>query len=133
MDLFVGREWFVRFEGAVCRESGAAQAAEPTWRLVGLCYRVFFTVENRVFTEPPPSFQQHGQASRSEDDAALPLGRRCVIRFVTSDLGKPLITGQREHLLGLRRGLRSRADFDGVRKRAAQEGGHIARGGWGSL
>ena len=88
----------------------------------------------RSFTRAPPrSFQQLGQASRSEDDAALPLGRRCVIRFVTSDLGKPLITGQREHLLGLGRGLRSRADFDGVRKWAAQEGGHMARGEWESL
>jgi len=39
MGLSVGRERFVRFEGAVCRESGAAQAAEPTWRLVGRCLR----------------------------------------------------------------------------------------------
>ena len=39
MRLSVGREWFVRFEGAVCRESGAAQAAEPTWRLVGRRFR----------------------------------------------------------------------------------------------
>ena len=89
--------------------------------------------ENHVFADPPPSFQQHDQASRSDNDAALPLGRRCVLRFVTSDLGKHLITGQREHLLGLGRGLRSRADFDGVRKWAAQEGGRIARDRWGSL
>ena len=89
--------------------------------------------ENRVFAAPPPSFQQLGQASRSEDDAALPLGRRCVIRFVTSDLGKPLITGHLEQLLGLGRGRRTSADFDGVCKWAAQEGGRIAREGWGSL
>ena len=89
--------------------------------------------ENRVVATPPPSFQQHGQASQSDDDAAPPLGRLWVLRFVTSDLGKPLITGQREHLLGLGRGLRSRADFDGVRKWAAQEGGHMARGEWESL
>ena len=77
--------------------------------------------ENQVFATPPPSFQQRGQASRSDNYAPPPLGRRLVLRFVTSDLGKPLITGQREHLLGLGRGLRSRADFDGVRKWAAQE------------
>ena len=38
MDLSVGREWFVRFEGAVCRESGAAQAAEPTWPSLVFAY-----------------------------------------------------------------------------------------------
>jgi hypothetical protein len=38
MDLSVGREWFVRFEGAVCRDSGAAQAAEPTWPSLVFAY-----------------------------------------------------------------------------------------------
>ena len=89
--------------------------------------------ENQVFAAPPPLFQQRGQSSRSDNDPPPPLPRRRVLRFVTSDLGKPLITGHLEQLLGLGRGRRTSADFDGVCKWAAQEGGRIAREGWGSL
>ena len=90
-------------------------------------------VKSCFFATPPLRCQQLGRASRSDIDAAPPLGRRWALRFVTSDLGTPLITGQLGHLLGLGRGLRSRADFDSVRKWAAQEGGRIARDRWGSL
>ena len=46
----------------------------------GIVYIEFsWLVKIRFSRAPPPSFQQHGQASRSEDDAALPLRRRCVI------------------------------------------------------
>jgi hypothetical protein len=85
------------------------------------------------FCTTPPPFQQRGLASRSDNDAPPPLGRRRVHRFVSSDFGKPLITRQPEHLLGLGRVHPSRADFDGVRKRAAQDEVRRPRGKWGSL
>ena len=73
------------------------------------------------FCHTTPPFQQSGPASPSDNDAPPPLGRWRVHRFVSSDFGKPLITRQPEHLLGLGRVHPSRADFDGVRKRAAQD------------
>ena len=71
------------------------------------------------------------KSDNDDNDAPPPLGQRLVLRFVTSDLCKPLVTLQLEHLLG--RGLCSFGDFDGVRKWAAQEGGPMAHGLFGSL
>ena len=96
-------------------------------------YRVFMAAFHAVSAAPPPPLPAARPASRSDYDAPPPLGRRRVHRFVSSDFGKPLITRQPEHLLGLGRVHRSRADFDGVRKRAAQDGVRRPRGKWGSL